>query len=213
MREEPLHENDELVRIARRYFVRLTDGPVPRGLQPGAPFATPSPRWTRPRWVLSPPVVFISVAAVLFLVIASTGHLLTPRRSAPVTPPPMSAVRPTATPPPGGPVPAVLNGSWLQKNTARSQPPMLTLYNGNRFELQISSLTYGGGVSFGSVVVNGSEIDLFNGNICAIPLPSGVGRYRWTVQNGVLHFTPLNEDPCSMRSYFVANQSYTRQSG
>lgn len=213
MPEDPLQANDELVRIARTYFVRLTDGPVPRGLEPGAPFLPPSPRWSRPRWVVSSPVVFVAVAAVLFLVVASTGHLLASRRSASVTAPPTSAARPTPTPPPGGLVPAVLSGGWQQTSTALSPPPVLTFYNGNRFELWVSSRTYGGGVSFGSVVVNGSEIDLFNGDICAIPLPGGVGRYRWTEQNGVLHFTPLNADPCSMRSLFVANRSYTRQSG
>ena len=90
---------------------------------------------------------------------------------------------------------------------------MLTFYNGNKFELVVSSRAVGGGVSFGSVVVNGNEIDLFNGDACAIPLPGGVGRYRWTFQNGVLHLTPLNPDPCSIRGLIVANRTYIRQKG
>jgi hypothetical protein len=214
MSDNPLKDNDELVEIARKYFGRLTAGPVPHGLDPGAPFSAPSQRRPLPTWVISSPVAFVIVTTLLFVLILSAGHVLTTRRTTSVTPPPTaSAVRPTATPPSGSPVPAVLNGRWLQTNAALSQPPTLTFYNGNRFELQISSRAFGGGVSFGSVVVNGSEIDLFNGDMCGIPLPGGVGRYRWTLENGVLQFSPLNEDPCSMRSLNVANQSYTRQNG
>jgi hypothetical protein len=206
--------NDELVEIARRYFARLAAGPVPRGLEAGAAFSAPPKRWSRPRWAVSTPLVFVAVATVLFLVIVSAGHVLTTRRNASVTPPPTaSVVRPTATPPPGGPVPSVLNGAWVQTNPPLSQPPTLTFYGGNKFELQVSSRGFGGGVSFGSAVVNGSELDLFNGDTCGIPLPGGVGRYQWTLHSGVLHLTRLNEDPCSMRGLIVANQSYTRLNG
>lgn len=214
MVDHSLDENDELLGMARRYFAHLAAGPVPRSVESGAPFTTQSPASTRQRLEMSAPVTFAVVALLLLAVFIGAGHLLTTRRSASVTPPPTaSAVRPTATPPPGGSVPAVLNGGWLQTNATQSPAPVLTFYNGNKFELQISSHAFGGGVSFGSVVVNGNEIDLFTGDACGIPLPGGVGRYRWTLQNGVLHLTPLTVDPCSMRGLIVANRNYIRQKG
>jgi hypothetical protein len=68
-----------------------------------------------------------------------------------------------------------------------------------------------GGDSFGMVVVNGSEIDFFNADPCDIPLPGGVGRYRWNLQAGVLHFTSISDDPCG-RVDDLNNQSYTKKS-
>lgn len=211
MRDDPLNGNDELVRIAREYFARLTAVPVPRSLEDGTSVSTPSGRRSRTRRLNTSLALFVVVVAALSLAIVSLGHALTTHRSASVTPPPVSvATHPTATPPPGGPVPSVLKGVWREKNTVLSQPLTLTFYDGYSFELQISSGSFGGGISFGSVVVNGSEIDVFNGDTCAIPLPGGVGRYRWTLLNGVLHFTPLNQDPCPMRSLHIANQSFTK---
>jgi uncharacterized protein YjlB len=60
------------------------------------------------------------------------------------------------------------------------------------------------------VVVNGDEIDFFNGDQCGIPLPGGIGRYRWMVSGDVLVLSALNDDPCG-RSEDLADIQYQRQ--
>lgn len=124
----------------------------------------------------------------------------------------------------GGQVPALLQGDWLlppaaanayQVSSGDSCPAPLavatcmfkltltaTSYN---FEINAPGRTGGGG----NAVVNGTEIDFFNGGACGLELPEGVGRYAWTLTGGVLHFTPMNQDPCP-RSPILANQSYSR---
>jgi hypothetical protein len=62
----------------------------------------------------------------------------------------------------------------------------------------------------GNVVVNGDEIDFFNGDGCAIPLPGGVGRYRWKLEGSSgVHYVPLNDDPCG-RVELLDNISWSR---
>jgi hypothetical protein len=203
MPEDPMSENDELLRIARIYFARLASRPVPRGLEPGAPFLPP-PHTSRPRRALTPLVAFACVAAVLLLVIVGVGHVISSRHGTSATPPP---ARTAATPPPGGPVPPALTGDWLLKGSNPTDGPDV-IFSGNRFEIQTT-----GGTSFGRVAVRGSEIDFYNGDVCGISLPGGVGRYQWTLQAGILHFTPLIDDPCGGRTTPLANQSYAKQSG
>ncbi len=214
MPDKPLNESDELIRIARTYFARLASRAAPHSLERGAPFSLPPPRRPWSLRFVARPVVFLAIAAVLSIVIVSVGHMLTTRRSTFVAPPLSTpAVPAKATPPPGGPVPSALKGRWLETNPTLNPPPMLIFYADSSFELEINSLAHGGGVSFGTVVVNGNEIDFFNGNVCGIPLPGGVGRYRWTLHDRVLHFTPLTDDPCSIRGQSIANQTYSEQSG
>jgi hypothetical protein len=124
----------------------------------------------------------------------------------------------------GGQVPAQLQGDWLlppaaaqayQKSSGDTCPTPLAVAT-CMFKLTFAAATYnfeinapgrtGGG---GDVVVNGTEIDFFNGEACALTLPAGVGRYTWSLTGGVLHFTSLNQDPCP-RSPILANQSYSR---
>ena len=62
----------------------------------------------------------------------------------------------------------------------------------------------------GEVVVNGDEIDFFNGSGCGLALPDGIGRYRWTLQgSGSVHFTALNHDRCG-RVDILENATWTR---
>jgi hypothetical protein len=129
-----------------------------------------------------------------------------------------------AVAPVGGQVPARLQGDWLlppaaalayQKSSGDTCPAPLAVatcmfklsftassYN---FEINAPGRTGGGG----DAVVNGAEIDFFNGQACSLELPEGVGRYTWTLTGGVLHFTPLNQDPCP-RAPILANESYSR---
>ena len=55
----------------------------------------------------------------------------------------------------------------------------------------------------GSVVMNGDEMDLFNSPGCIENLGyDAVGRYRWTLESGLLRFSALNADPCERISIF-----------
>jgi hypothetical protein len=128
--------------------------------------------------------------------------------------------------PAGGPVPAQLLGDWVLPVTAANAylassgemcPTPLAVAT-CMFKLTFTPTTYiyatnapgrtGGG---GNAVVNGTELDFFNGEACGLSLPAGVGRYRWTLASGVLKFAPLNQDECP-RAPLLANQSYSRPS-
>jgi hypothetical protein len=61
----------------------------------------------------------------------------------------------------------------------------------------------------GDVVVNDREIDFFNGALCGLQLPDGVGRYTWTLTAGALHLTALTPDPCG-RDQDLAYHDWSR---
>ena len=128
---------------------------------------------------------------------------------------------PAASPPPGGPVPAQLLGTWLL-DTPNPDPGLTEtgIING-KVKVTLTATTYlvqGEPAAAGSVVVNNNEIDFFSqvpGGTpnCHLRLPDGVGRYTWTLAGGVLHFAPLIQsgyfgDPCG-RLVFT-DQSYIR---
>lgn len=208
MPEDPLSNTDDLRRIANRYFARLASQPVPRSLERHAPFVA-SQRTSRVPRLITSLVAFVLLSAVVLLVSVRVGEELSNRQRALSTPPPSAAstVAPTASAPPGGAVPMTLSGDWILRGTTASISPDLVL-QANTYELITS-----GGISFGNVAVNGNEIDFFNGSVCRIPLPGGVGRYRWSLHSGVLQFAPLNADPCGGRTRPLANQTYVRQHG
>ena len=211
MPEHLPQENDELIRIARAYFEKLASGPVPRGLAPNAPFSTPSHRRSWPRRTVTSVLAFAITAAVVSLIVVGIGHVLVTRSgpSATPRPSPVSTATPKPSPPPGGPVPVALTGHWVSPSPAISSSDTTDLIlRGSSFEIQTS-----GGFSFGMVAVNGDEIDFFNGDVCRIPLPGGIGRYRWTLNGGLLHLTPLNIDPCGGRTGPLANATYTKLPG
>jgi hypothetical protein len=208
MPEDPLSNTGDLRRVAHAYFARLTSQPVPGSLDRHAPFVAPRRTSRVPRLITSL-VAFVLLAAVVLLVSVRVGEELSNRQRASGTPPPSatSTVAPTASAPPGGAVPTTLAGNWILRTTTPSTSPDLV------FQASSYELITNGGLSFGNVAVNGNEIDFFNGNVCRIPLPGGVGRYRWSLHGGVLQFTPLNMDPCGGRTRPLANQTYVRQHG
>jgi hypothetical protein len=112
----------------------------------------------------------------------------------------------SASPPPGGPVPAQLQGDWFYH---RADGWVQLTLNGEQYGLRGIQNPHFGAPAAGSVVINGDEIDFFNGDQCGIPLPGGIGRYRWTVTGGVLALSPLNADPCG-RSEDLADTQYQR---
>ena len=61
----------------------------------------------------------------------------------------------------------------------------------------------------GEVVVNKGEIDFFNGELCGLQLPDGVGRYRWALAGGVLHLA-LISDPCPRSEILAYMTGYSR---
>jgi len=118
---------------------------------------------------------------------------------------------PAASPPPGGPVPAALQGNWflppaayIALNGSATPCPSRPTAANCFFELTLMATTYQEAYSAkggkqqagqGDVVVDNNEIDFFNGVLCGRHLPDGVGRYRWTLTRGVLYLT-LISDPC-----------------
>jgi hypothetical protein len=139
---------------------------------------------------------------------------------------PASSVTPSPTPapspPPGGPVPAQLLGDWFLPPAAVQSvgyrcPSPATAAN-CFFQMTLTATTYqqirfGGSTKqlggHGDVVVNNSEIDFFNDGFEGCPpLPAGIGRYSWTLTNGVLLFT-LISDQC-LRSSVVPLQGWSR---
>lgn len=114
---------------------------------------------------------------------------------------------PTPSLPPGGPAPAQLLGIWVLQPPAPNPLDNLTLtLDANTFTFNLTPTD----TSSGDIVVNGTEIDFFNGADCHRSLPDGVGRYRWTLASSVLHFTPLGQDPCGQRGDHLSG-SYKKQ--
>jgi hypothetical protein len=156
----------------------------------------------RIRWVGGGAILMALIAGSLMA--AACGGSPTAKSNSTVLP--TSSPSPSASPPPCGPVPAQLQGDrfyhrddgWVQ----------LTL-NGEQYGLRGVQNPHFGAPAEGSVVVNGDEIDFFNGDQCGIGLPGGIGRYRWTVTGGDLALSPLNEDPCG-RSEDLADIQYHR---
>ena len=62
--------------------------------------------------------------------------------------------------------------------------------------------------SSGDVVVNRTEMDFFNADVCGLRLPDGVGRYTWTLTDGALHFAPRGQDPCPRGQYWFDERTY-----
>jgi len=136
-------------------------------------------RWTKMGFRFTAGVALVALAVAIssaILAIHSASD------NAPAAPP---AAMPAA--PRGGPVPAQLDGAWREGTDS----PAVLILSGTDFALSGNGLA-----GVGKVDVNGSEIDFYNGTGCGIPLPGGIGKYRWTMSAGVLTFTPLNSDPC-----------------
>ena len=107
---------------------------------------------------------------------------------------------------PGQPVPSQLQGDWFFH---RGDGWVQLTLDGNQYTLQGYHNGRFGAAANGNVVVNADEIDFFNGDQCGIPLPGGVGRYRWTLSGALLHFAALSDDPCG-RTEDLADQNYQR---
>jgi hypothetical protein len=101
---------------------------------------------------------------------------------------------PTPTPPPsGGPAPPELAGTWTE--VVPADVHKATVY--------LDGTDYRVNGAEGSIAVNGTEIDFFDGPC------DGLGRYQWSIKAGVLHFTSLASDPCG-RVADLDGRSYTR---
>jgi hypothetical protein len=187
--------------------------------------------WLRPplrarHWIGSPAIA--APIAIAFALVASscdqpTSSTTLPTPSAASSP--ISAASPLASPSPppgGGPLPAQLLGDWFLPPMAVNAvfgtgvcPSPATAAN-CFLRINLAATTASTPLNFhwyatdtagkdqlrgwGNVVVNNNEIDFFNGPC------SGVGRYRWTVKGGLLHFT-LISDPCG-RSTELAYKGY-----
>jgi hypothetical protein len=162
-----------------------------------------SPSKTQPRRAASPRPV-IQLAATVLIVVLATAAIVTflELRFSDVGMAPAGAItRPSPSPPQGSPVPAQLDGAWKQVR----DPTVVMILTGTDF-----SSAGPAGSSAGKVAVNGSEIDFYNGTLCTIALPGGIGKYRWTISAGLLIFSPLNSDPCPRAPYLADPKGWQR---
>jgi hypothetical protein len=152
--------------------------------------------------------ILAGVGITLSLLATACGQ---PSSTASVTTPSVANSRPQ-----GGPVPASLLGDWFLP------PAIVAAVEGDSscrlLRLTLTATNYrlthdpacGGLTSTGEVVVNKTEIDFFNADVCGLKLPDGVGRYGWTLTSGLLHFSALNPDPCPRGAAWFDNRSYGR---
>jgi hypothetical protein len=161
--------------------------------------------------------VLLGIACVL---LASSCGQSTPSAT---TPSAVPSPTPTASPPPGGPLPAQLLGNWYLPGAAVTQVTAGTIPCPSNptptncfFQLMLGATTWSisyvasGGIqvpSQGTVVVNNTEMDFFNSVYCG-PLPTGLGRFTWSVTAGVLYFT-LISDECT-RAHVLTNRGWIR---
>jgi hypothetical protein len=159
-----------------------------------------------------------AIAALVGVAIAILASSCSGSTAAANVPAPSAA----AGTPRGGPVPAELLGDWFMPPAAVEPvsgvpcPSPATVTN-CFFQLTLMTTTYNqaytasGGkqdAGKGDVVVRNNEIDFFNGVICGLKLPDGVGRYTWTITAGVLYFT-LISDPCTRWEVYT-HQGWSR---
>lgn len=166
--------------------------------------------------LLSVPLALLGI--LLIFVASSCGQ----STSSAKPPTPSASLAPApASPGQGGPVPAQLLGGWYllpadinaAVGYAACQLPSTPAKCSVQIVFTATTVTWPNNLGFlsccGNAVVNGSEIDFFNDSGCGIPLPDGLGRYTWTLTGNVLHFTPLNADPCE-RFNWLANRNFYR---
>lgn len=134
-----------------------------------------------------PPVQLAAGVLILVLAVTVGVTFLELRHAAQQSAPAGAVTNPSLSTPRGGPVPLQLDGAWKEV----ADPSVVMILTGTNVALSGGGLT-----GAGKVAVNGSEIDFYNGTACAIPLPGGIGKYRWTITGGLLKFIPLNSDPC-----------------
>ena len=108
------------------------------------------------------------------------------------------SVSPSPLAPKGGPVPVELAGAWKMV----ADPTNILTFSGIDY-------VFGDG-SKGNVAVNGSEINFYNDEPCDVPLPGGIGKYRWTIETGLLTFGSLNSDRCARLNVLVDPQGWQR---
>lgn len=114
-----------------------------------------------------------------------------------------AVVEETAQPPPGGPAPPELQGTWLFRS--ESLGPVRLNITEDRY-----AVSAGGRSTQGDLVVDGDEIAFFNSNVCPLELPEGIGRYRWSITDEKLRLKLLGKDPCSGRERWV-NSAFERE--
>jgi hypothetical protein len=107
--------------------------------------------------------------------------------------------------PSGGPAPSELQGHWLLVSKSGHRFT-------NRFELEIRDRQYGFPVGLvrGHLVAYGDEVDFYNEDLCNLPFPQGVGRYRWTVKGERLRLARIDNDPCATRRGVLEDATYRR---
>jgi len=164
----------------------------------------------------------IAVLAAVLLTACSAPTLSSSSAKQPTKSSNVPSPTATASPPPGGPVPAQLLGNWYLSPASVTEVsgipcPANPTPTNCFFQLALAATTWSisfvatGGIvvpSQGNVVVNNNEIDFFNSVYCGLQLPDGLGRFTWRVTAGILYFT-LISDNCT-RAHVLTNSGWSR---
>jgi hypothetical protein len=161
-----------------------------------------------------------ALLGIAFVFLASSCGQSTPSATLPLSAVPSPT--PTASLPPGGPVPEQLVGNWYLPGASVTQVsgdrcPLDPTPTNCFFQLMLGGSTWSisfvasGGIvvpSQGNIVVNSNEMDFYNSDYCGLQLPAGLGRFTWRVTAGVLYFTKIS-DACT-RAHVLTNKGWTR---
>ena len=103
----------------------------------------------------------------------------------------------------GDAAPAKLQGTWKLVSGNALEKGLLFVITDRHYRVPTR-------LAHGDLAVNGNQIAFFNAAICGLQLPDGIGRYRWTVEGGTLHFELIGEEPCGGRSDILEHATYKR---
>lgn len=183
----------------RSYLQERSDEPFPIGMEHRIVRRTQYGRGRlQPRSWLSQAAGAAALAILAFVVGLSVFYARSHASPASHAPAGRAVPSPTPAPPPGGPAPAELRGQWVTGEVPSTG------------RLVIRPDSWVSGAVHGELVVRGNEIDFFNADYCGIRLPGGVGRYQWSINGGLLRFTPLAPDPCTGRPASLGSLPFTK---
>ena len=140
-----------------------------------------------------------TVSGVLMLAVLAACAGGDPSPSASLVSPIATATatsEPTALP---DAAPDELQGAWT---TPSGDPDPVTL------TITPSGYQVDRGLGFGrgAISVDGDQIRFFGSDLC-----DGEGTYAWSIDGGVLTFTPEGDDPCGGRSVVLIDREYERE--
>jgi hypothetical protein len=129
---------------------------------------------------------------------APSASLATSASPSPLSPPPTPTATAASTPSATLPVdaaPVGLQGTWARQGATQSLRLVITASS--------YRITRDGNTGGGSISVDGDVIHFENSSPC-----NGMGDYRWSLDDGVLTFEPIEADDCPGRAGALEDVNY-----